>query len=665
MDILAGLNQRQREAVERTEGPLLVLAGAGSGKTRLIVHRIAYLIARGVSPKNILAVTFTNKAADEMRTRTIDLVGAPAESVLICTFHSLCARILRQNINKLPRSAELPAYKPGFTIYDADDRKRLIAACLKELGLPHNADSVKKAGRLISLAKLHARPDAPLPERFPQSAPDWAGNLYTLYLKHTCASNALDFDDLLWLTLILLQSNEEVLSALQRRFKYCMVDEFQDTNRAQYLIIKKISDSHRNLLVVGDDDQSIYGFRGADLRNIMKFEADFPDAKVIALDQNYRSSKKILETATSLISKNQGRRPKSLWTANPPGEPVVFCTCSTQQAEAEFVIGQILKIRRMANPNLERIGVFYRTNAQSRALEDALIRHQIPYTVVKGLRFYERKEVKDALAYLRAAVNPDDDLALLRIINTPTRGIGKATVKLILDQARLDLSSAFAALQKAKDSKRTRPSVRARLNDFCSLIGRLHFKSSTDRPAEFVKYLLDETGLLDFLADQHDDASKARVDNVNELITAAKAFEDSRPDATVSDFVHHISLLTEIDQFEERNGSVSLLTLHSAKGLEFDVVFVVGVEDGLLPHHTVRTREQLEEERRLMYVGMTRAKRQLILTRAWYRPIFGRTTINRASPFIDEIPSALLARKVYYGDEGLDWPSGPTEGGRY
>jgi len=654
MDVLEGLNPGQVEAVLETEGPVLVLAGAGSGKTKAIVHRIAHLLDGGISPRHILAVTFTNKAAGEMRSRTIDMVGSVAEAVWLCTFHSLCARILRLHIEKLKPIAGRRPYRRGFSIYDDGDRKQLLSNCIKDLGLERSAESLKMARRWVSYAKLRGLEPEELEARLASDGQARFARVYEQYLIRTAASNAVDFDDLLVLTLRLFDENQEVLSVYQDRFEYCMVDEFQDTNRVQYDLMKRIVGKHKNLFVVGDDDQSIYAFRGADLRNILDFEKDFPDAKVIHLDRNYRSTKSILATACSLISKNIGRKKKELFTENIAGVRVEFCTCGSEIAEAEFVCEEIQKLRKANDPDSATMAVFYRTNAQSRVVEDALLRCELPYTIIRGLRFYERKEVKDVIAYLKLSVNPDDDIALTRVINVPPRGIGKVSLGLIADEAHDARCSLIGAIRRLKDSDEIKPALRRKLGSFHALIASLRTSAATDMtPSRVINYLLQETGYLEYLRESEEGGEKTRAENVKELATVAQAFEKKHPGASVEDFAHHIALLSELDEFDERERPVSLLTLHSAKGLEFDVVFVIGLEKGLLPHYSVKTKEQFEEERRLLYVGMTRAKKRLILVRAFRRMIFGRTAMNPESPFIEEIPTALIARRAYYGDELL------------
>ena len=654
IDVLKGLNPGQIEAVLQTEGPVLVLAGAGSGKTKAIVHRIAYLLDGGISPKNILAVTFTNKAAGEMKTRTMNMVGAVAEGVLLCTFHSLCARILRVHIEKLEPIAGREHYRRGFSIYDEDDRKKLLSNCVKDLGLEHNAESLKAARRWVSYAKLRGLEPAELEAKLARDGQARFAGVYEQYLVRTAASNAVDFDDLLGLTLRLFSENQEVLSIYQNRSEYCMVDEFQDTNRIQYELMKHIVGERKNLFVVGDDDQSIYAFRGADVRNILDFEKDFPDATVIHLDQNYRSTKRILATACSLISKNLARKEKGLFTENLTGGHVEFYTCGSEIAEAEFVCEEIQKVRGTAGADPATIAVFYRTNAQSRVVEDALLRYEVPYTIVRGLRFYERKEVKDVVAYLKVSVNPDDDIALARIINVPPRGIGKVSLDRVAAEARAAGCSLIGAINHLKDSDEIRPALRRKLGSFQILTAALRTSAATDMtPSGFIIHLLQETGYLEYLIENDAGGEMTRAENVKELATAAKTFEKKHPGARLEDFAHHVALLSDLDDFDEAKSPVSLLTLHSAKGLEFDIVFLIGLEMGLLPHYSVKTREHIEEERRLLYVGMTRAKRRLVLTRAFRRLIFGRTTMNPESPFMSEIPADLIARRAYYGDDLL------------
>ncbi|RLC47063.1 MAG: ATP-dependent DNA helicase PcrA [Candidatus Coatesbacteria bacterium] len=653
MDVLEGLNPRQVEAVLETEGPVLVLAGAGSGKTRAIVHRIAYLLDGGISPSRILAVTFTNKAAGEMKSRTVRMVGQTAEAVWISTFHSFCAGILRAHIEALKPIDGRQAYRRGFSIYDEDDRKKLLLECLKEIGLKPTANDIKMARKWVSLAKLKGLDADDLQARLARDGQARFADVYERYLIRMAASNAVDFDDLLALTLRLFDENKEVLTLYQNRFEYCMVDEFQDTNRVQYELVKRVVGKHRNLFVVGDDDQSIYSFRGADVRNMLDFERDFPDVRVIHLDQNYRSTKSILATASSLISKNIARKQKNLFTENTLGEKVEVCTCGTEEAEAEFVCERAQRVARTGGDKPPTIAVFYRTNAQSRALEDALLRYEIPYTVVRGLRFYQRKEVKDVVAYLKASINPDDDLAIERVINVPPRGIGRSSMKMIRARAHAAGCSLLAAIAELKDSDAVRPALRRRLTSFRALITSLKTSAETMHPSGFIDHILHETGYLDYLQDSDEDEGQTRAENVRELSTAAKSFAKKHPGATVEDFVQHVSLMSELDQFDEHEQPVSLITLHSAKGLEFDFVFLIGVEKGLLPHYSARQKDEIEEERRLLYVGMTRAKKGLILTRAYRRLIFGRTVINPESPFIGEIDPALITRTAYYGKDLL------------
>ncbi|MBN1593489.1 MAG: UvrD-helicase domain-containing protein [Candidatus Coatesbacteria bacterium] len=654
MDILKGLNPGQVEAVLQTDGPVLVLAGAGSGKTKAIVHRIAYLIDGGISPHHILAVTFTNKAAGEMKNRTMNMVGPVAEAVWLCTFHSLCARILRVHIEKLEPIAGRERYKSGFSIYDDEDRKKLLSNCIKEVGLEHNAESLKIARRWVSYAKLRGLEVPELAVKLTREGQSRFAAVYEQYLVRMAASNALDFDDLLGLALRLLTENEEVRNSYQTRFEYCMVDEFQDTNRVQYELMKIIAGERKNLFVVGDDDQSIYAFRGADVRNILDFEKDFPEAKVVHLDQNYRSTKSILSTACCLIAKNKARKEKQLFTENMEGTRVEFCTCATEVAEAEFVCSEVERTRRESGASVPSIAVFYRTNAQSRVVEDALLKCHIPYTIVRGLRFYERKEVKDAISYLKASINPDDDIAIERVINVPPRGIGKVSIEKIAAEANRAGCSFYAAIGRMIESDDIKPALKNKLASFFSLMETLKKAARTCRtPSGFLDHMLRETNYIQYLIESNESGEMTRAENVKELVTVAKTFEMKFPGSSPEDFAHHVALLSDIDDFDESESPVSLLTLHSAKGLEFDVVFLIGVEMGLLPHYSVRQREHVEEERRLLYVGMTRAKKRLVLTRAYRRLLFGRTTCNQESPFMYDVSPDLISKKAFYGSEIL------------
>lgn len=633
-EILANLNEQQKEAVTTTEGPLLILAGAGSGKTRVLTHRIAYLIKeKKVSPSNILAITFTNKAAEEMKTRVENLLGYVGD-LWVSTFHSACVRILRRDIDKL-------GYDRNFVIFDTTDQKALVQECLKELDLSEKQYPIKMVLNAISSAK-----DKMV---YPDDYIDFFGDtyrnrkikeIYKLYQHKLKKINALDFDDIIIKTIELFKENPEILEFYQRKFRYIMVDEYQDTNTPQYYFVNLLAQRHRNLCVVGDDDQSIYGWRGADVRNILNFEKDYPEAKVIKLEQNYRSTKIILEAANHVIDNNVYRKKKSLWTQNKEGEKIVLCELENEKEEAEFVIQEIIKLKERENRSFKDFAILYRTNAQSRPFEEALMKVKVPYKVVGALRFYDRKEIKDILAYLRLIVNPYDDISFKRIVNVPRRGIGPATIEALEKVAREKDTSLFFAIEDLKNARN-----KGSLLQFKQFILDLIDKKDAMSVSDLIKYILEQTGYIEELKREESEEAEGRIENLNEFLNAAYEFEESSEDKSLEAFLAGITLISDIDMAGDIGESVVLMTLHSAKGLEFPVVFMVGMEEGLFPSYSsFEDDHELEEERRLCYVGITRSKERLYLTYARQRNLYGRSQYNSYSRFISEIPERLIVR---------------------
>jgi DNA helicase-2/ATP-dependent DNA helicase PcrA len=633
-EILANLNEQQKEAVTTTEGPLLILAGAGSGKTRVLTHRIAYLIKeKKVSPSNILAITFTNKAAEEMKTRVENLLGYVGD-LWVSTFHSACVRILRRDIDKL-------GYDRNFVIFDTTDQKALVQECLKELDLSEKQYPIKMVLSAISSAK-----DKMV---YPDDYIDFFGDtyrnrkikeIYKLYQHKLKKINALDFDDIIIKTIELFKENPEILEFYQRKFRYIMVDEYQDTNTPQYYFVNLLAQRHRNLCVVGDDDQSIYGWRGADVRNILNFEKDYPEAKVIKLEQNYRSTKIILEAANHVIDNNVYRKKKSLWTQNKEGEKIVLCELENEKEEAEFVIQEIIKLKERENRSFKDFAILYRTNAQSRPFEEALMKVKVPYKVVGALRFYDRKEIKDILAYLRLIVNPYDDISFKRIVNVPRRGIGPATIEALEKVAREKDTSLFFAIEDLKNARN-----KGSLLQFKQFILDLIDKKDAMSVSDLIKYVLEQTGYIEELKREESEEAEGRIENLNEFLNAAYEFEESSEDKSLEAFLAGITLVSDIDMAGDIGESVVLMTLHSAKGLEFPVVFMVGMEEGLFPSYSsFEDDHELEEERRLCYVGITRSKERLYLTYARQRNLYGRSQYNSYSRFISEIPERLIVR---------------------
>jgi len=630
--ILNDLNPVQREAVEHIHGPLLILAGAGSGKTRVITYRIAYLIESGISPWNILAVTFTNKAAGEMRERVDRLVGGKGRSVWISTFHSFAARILREEIDKIGGNRH-------FAIYDEIDQLNLVKDCIKELNIDEKRFKTTVAAALINKAKDNLV-DADSYAIYAQTSDDQfrqvVANIYQLYQKKLRESSALDFADLLMEVVRLFREKREVLEKYRERFQYVMVDEYQDTNHAQYLLTKLLVSEHRNICAVGDDDQSIYSFRGADLRNILHFEKDYENVKVMKLEQNYRSTKNILNTAWNLVKNNRYRRDKKLWTNRKYGMPVEYAQVDNEIFESNLVAGEITRLMEEGY-NLKDFAVFYRTNAQSRVLEDAFRKAKLNYAIVGGVRFYERKEIKDILAYLRVIANSLDSLSLKRIINIPHRGIGKQTLTYLEQFALESGKSLFETLGKVREIKGIPPRACPRLEDLINSIGELRARGKNLRAKELTRLVIETTGYLDELAREDTSEAESRIENIKELVSAVGEFEEQSEDKSIEAFLEQVSLITDIDTWDEGKDRVTLMTIHLAKGLEFPVVFITGLEEGLLPHaDALYDQAEMEEERRLCYVGMTRAKERLYLTSVNQRRLYGQWRWNVASRFVVE-----------------------------
>lgn len=642
MSIYDKLNEPQREAVYHTDGPLLILAGAGSGKTRVLTHRIAYLIGeRGVNPWNILAITFTNKAAEEMRQRVDNLVGFGAESVWVSTFHSACVRILRRFIDRL-------GYENHFTIYDTDDQKTLI----KEVCRKVDVDTKVFKERSLLSAISSAKNEMILPDEFELNAGgDFAkmkiAKVYREYEAQMRANNALDFDDLLVKTVQLLQTQPDVLESYRERFRYIMVDEYQDTNTVQFQLVSLLAGKYKNLCVVGDDDQSIYKFRGANIRNILDFEHEFPDAKVIKLEQNYRSTGNILNAANSVIANNRGRKEKSLWTENGEGELIRLRQFDTAFDEADF-IGEDIKNAVRQGGSYNDSAVLYRTNAQSRLLEEKFIAMNIPYKIVGGVNFYARREIKDLLAYLKTIDNGRDDVAVRRIINVPKRGIGLTTINRIQESATERGIGFYEALLAPELIAGVGRSA-TKLDSFAALIEYFKTLAEEMNITDLLQEVIEKTGYIESLENEDKEEAKTRKENIDELISKAATYEESCQDkdekATLSGFLEEVALVADIDSLDEDQEYVVLMTLHSAKGLEFPRVYLAGMEDGLFPGYmsiNAGDREELEEERRLCYVGITRAEQKLTLTSARRRMVHGETQYNPMSRFVKEIPRELL-----------------------
>ena len=638
--LLTGLNKEQQEAVKATDGPLLIMAGAGSGKTRVLTHRIAYLMAeKEVAPWSILAITFTNKAAREMRERVQSLLGPVADEIWISTFHSMCVRILRRDIDRI-------GINRNFSILDTTDQLSVIKNILKDKNIDTKKfdprsflGSISSAKNELQTAEDYAKTAGGMHERM-------ISDVYLEYQKKLKKNQALDFDDLIMTTIQLFTRVPEVLEFYQRKFQYIHVDEYQDTNRAQYMLVKLLASRFKNICVVGDSDQSIYRWRGADISNILSFEKDYSHAKSIFLEQNYRSTKRILRAANEVIEKNSNRKPKKLWTENMDGNNISYFRADSEYLEGQFVAG---KIKQMVDGGVRRysdIAILYRTNAQSRVMEEVLLKSNINYTIVGGIKFYDRKEIKDILAYLRVIANPDDDISLARIINVPKRGVGASSIDKIANYAIANDLTMFQALQEVEQiglgGKILNSLVEFR-NQINNWVDMQEYLSVT----ELVDEMLDKTGYRDLLKSEKTIEAQSRLENIDEFLSVTKNFEEKNEDKSLVAFLTDLALVADIDKLEEddkdKGDAVVLMTLHSAKGLEFPVVFLIGLEEGVFPHsRSLMEEDEMEEERRLAYVGITRAEQELFITNAQMRTLFGRTNMNPVSRFIGEIPGDLI-----------------------
>ena len=634
-EILNGLNDKQKEAVLAQEGPCLVIAGAGSGKTKVLTHKIAYYIANGAKPWNILAITFTNKAANEMKERIEKLVGDSAKDIWMGTFHSICVRILRKYIDRI-------GFNTDFVIFDTSDQKTLIKECLKTLKVDDKLFTDKGVLSEISNGKNEMlEPKAYSVKYSGDFRKEKIAEIYTLYQTKLKENNALDFDDIINFTIKILTDNPDVLEYYTEKFKYILVDEYQDTNKAQFTLVSLLGSKYGNVTAVGDNDQGIYSFRGADISNILNFEKDFPGTQIIKLEQNYRCTGNILKAANAVIKHNEAKYEKKLWTQNDEGHLPCIYSGEDEYDEGRYIVEQIQHLKREEYFKNSDFAVLYRMNAQSRAIEDILMREGIPYKVIGGLKFYERKEIKDIIAYLRLIHNPSDNLSLKRIINEPKRGIGKTSLDKIQEISDNSGTSMYEIIKKADKYELTR--VYANSRDFITQIEELRAKKEEIKISDLIKQTLKTTGYTKALELENSVEAQTRIENLEEFLTVAIEFEEQSADNTLSEFLNNITLSSDIDGMEDQEDSVTLMTLHSAKGLEFPVVFLVGMEEGIFPgYKSIGEPLALEEERRLLYVGITRAKQYLYLTCAKHRTIFGSTSYNQISRFVKEIPDELL-----------------------
>lgn len=640
--ILMSLNPEQRDAVKHTDGPLLIMAGAGSGKTRVLTNRIAYLIGeKAVAPWSILAITFTNKAAKEMKERVKKIVGPIADDIWISTFHSMCVRILRRDIDRI-------GIKRNFTILDPSDQLSVIKQILKKKNIDPKKFEPKSLLGSISSAKNELKTVKDYGKIVKGPYESTVLDVYDAYQKELRKNHALDFDDLIMTTIQLFNQVPEVLEFYQRKFQYIHVDEYQDTNRAQYMLVRMIADRYQNICVVGDSDQSIYRWRGADIANILSFENDYPSSKTVMLEQNYRSSKTILQAANEVINNNFNRKPKNLWTENQIGEKIACFSGDTEHDEAYFVVGKIKELMKEHDYKLSDMAILYRTNAQSRVIEELLVKSNLNYNIVGGTKFYDRKEIKDVLAYLRIIANPDDDISLRRIINVPKRGIGATTVEKIAEWAASQDMSMFQALQEVEQLGLSKAATSKLVQFIEQLHGWVQLQEYLS-VTELVEELLEKTGYRDMLKNEKTIEAQSRLENIDEFLSVTTEFETKNEDKSLVAFLTDLALIADIDQVDDDettkndHDKVLLMTLHSAKGLEFPVVFLIGMEEGVFPHsRSLFEEEEMEEERRLAYVGITRAEQQLYLSCAKMRTLFGRTNTNPQSRFIREIPEEVL-----------------------
>jgi len=657
MDILATLNPAQREAAETVEGPILILAGPGSGKTRVITHRVAYLIkVCGVKPHNIMAVTFTNKAAREMEERLEQLLGQTSEALTLGTFHAICARILR-------REAGAIGLNPRFVIYDAEDQLNAIKQSLQDIDLDPKQYSPHAIQSVISSAKSRLLNPQQYSERVQSYFEEIVQRVYEQYQGLLSKSEALDFDDLLMKTAQLFENQPAILTRYQSRYVHILVDEFQDTNLAQYALIRQLAGKYKNICVVGDPDQSIYSWRFADLRNILSFEKDYPNAKVVILEQNYRSTKNILQVASDIISQNVKRKAKELWTENEAGSLVNIVESYTEDEESQFVVSEIERLVTQERLSLKDFAVMYRVNAQSRALEESFIRYGVPYRLIGGTRFYQRQEIRDALAYLRVIRNPNDNLRLLRIINVPGRGIGQVTVAHLQAKAKSDDISLYHALKHMVDEKVFPPRILPAVTRLSTVIDELITKSRELNPGELLDEILESTGYREHILNK--EHGEERWENIMELRNVASDYDGPSPEEALDAFLEKVSLVSDTDELDGTIDAVTLITLHQAKGLEFPVVFITGMEEGVLPHRkSFDDPEEMEEERRLCYVGITRAKKHVYLLRSYRRSLFGSGLVNPPSRFLEDIPPQLMTTKGLWERETAPPPLSrekPTE----
>jgi len=658
--LLAGLNPEQRKAVSHVEGPLLILAGAGSGKTRVLTHRVAWLLqVEHVRPDEVMAITFTNKAAGEMKERIEALVGPVARTMWISTFHSMCARLLR-------REAQRIGYKSTFTIHDEDDRRRLIKRCMEELNVDPKRYPPESISRQVSDAKNQLLGPAQFREqggRFAQVAAD----VYELYEKRHAEMNAMDFDDLLMKTVELLEGYPDRLEHYQRSFRYVLIDEYQDTNHAQYRLANLLAGAHNNLAVVGDDDQSIYSWRGADIRNILEFERDYPDAEVIRLEQNYRSTQQILDAANAVVTHNRRRKGKNLWTPRGEGALVQVVEVADERAEAQFVASEVQKLLEGEADGADRayrpdeVAVLYRTNAQSRVLEEQFGRYAIAYQVIGGPKFYERAEIRDLVAYLTILVNPDDAQRLVRIVNTPKRGIGATSLQRLQGHAASVGESLWQTLRQADEVPGLSPAAVNGLLAFARIMEGLQATHAGRPVAEIVRSVLDETGYEAALAAQKTLEAEGRLENIEEFVGVAAEYDKRADEPSLDAFLQEISLYSDTDAYADTSSLLTLMTLHNAKGLEFPVVFISGMEEGVFPHQRSLDEQNVEEERRLAYVGITRAMDRLYLVHARARTLWGSAQYNIPSRFLDEIPRELTERQTVAG-RSARWDAGGSRG---
>ncbi|WP_106494670.1 DNA helicase PcrA [Lentibacillus sp. Marseille-P4043] len=651
-DLLKGLNKEQQTAVKHTDGPLLIMAGAGSGKTRVLTHRIAYLLSeKDVAPRNVLAITFTNKAAREMKDRVKRLVGMDSEQIWVSTFHSMCVRILRRDIDRI-------GYNRNFTILDSSDQLSVIKQIIKNLNIdPKKFDPRAMLGQISS-----AKNELITPEAFNAEVGNFyerqVGEIYAAYQKMLQKNQSLDFDDLIMQTIHLFKRIPEVLEYYQRRFQYIHVDEYQDTNHAQYYLVKQLANRFQNLCVVGDSDQSIYRWRGADIQNILSFEKDYPTARTVFLEQNYRSTKAILEAANKVIQNNPGRKPKTLWTENDDGKHINYFQGATEQEEALFVTDKIQELTRESGISPNDVAILYRTNAQSRAIEATLMKSNISYQMVGGQKFYERKEIKDLTSYLRLITNPDDDISFERVVNVPKRGVGKTSIDRLREYATKHDLSFFEAVKEVDFTGVSKKAANA-LDEFATLIRTLTQQQEFLTATDMVEAVLERTGYEKMLKTENTLESQSRLENLEEFMTVTQDFEKVNEDKTLVAFLTDLALIADIDKVDEEDPNneekITLMTLHAAKGLEFPVVFLIGLEENVFPHsRSMFDNDEMEEERRLAYVGITRAEKELYLTHAKMRTLYGRTNMNPISRFINEIPEDLIdgieqARQSMFG----------------